>query len=778
MNANFKANINFKQKYRKYIDSAIKKIMPSWPLDKSIAVNPWFSQTSHHLYDVLNKVSTLSDASLVLDANKFTELNQNHQSNNSLQLKKVSTIVHLVDKQLSSDAFNWAETITNNLSSECALFYSTTDKKIASDNLYQSWLEHTKVDYSLKFIAKNKALTTVFSMLPKDPIDLISFVLDDFVLNEQIIADYLYMLLLGINGWASYTAYKKWSAELNKERYFNDIESLLACRLAWEYILYQLYYEHNFLAQVNTELANLDDILAYNKSYFDGAKLNHQALEQHYQAQLLPKLKSQFNATVSDTTKPIAQTVFCIDVRSERIRRAIETVEPKIETKGFAGFFGLPISYQPEKLAEDFKLLPALLPSAYVVTDKGENPKYTDKQIRLKQIKSTAFNNISSMFSSVEMVGAAYGIELYKDFIKKLSAKDPYANIHPVKFHINKSTKDKVLLDNQVEICKQILQGMFLTNHFAPYVFIIGHGAECANNPHKASLNCGACGGQSGELNAQLLADLLNNSAIREGLAKQQIDIPKSTIFIAALHNTTTDHISLPMIDKLPSYIAADIDKFKTIFSQAQKRVQTERLHYFSERQEDINPATFYIEKSNLPSQVRPEWGLVNNAAFIIGPRQYTKNINLDGRVFMHDYCNQLDSDGAILNAIMTAPMVVASWINMQYFASTVDNDFYGAGSKILHNVVGGNIGVIEGSGGDLRIGLPIQSVHDGTKYMHDCLRLHVMIYAQKEKIDKVLLNNPSIKNLFDNEWLYLFQCDPKNSSIYYYKNDCWMLSE
>ena len=80
----------------------------------------------------------------------------------------------------------------------------------------------------------------------------------------------------------------------------------------------------------------------------------------------------------------------------------------------------------------------------------------------------------------------------------------------------------------------------------------------------------------------------------------------------------------------------------------------------------------------------------------------------------------------------MTAPMVVTNWINMQYHASTVDNRRYGSGNKVLHNVVGGRIGVFEGNGGDLRIGLPMQSLHDGHTLRHAPLRLSVFIEAPR----------------------------------------------
>lgn len=48
--------------------------------------------------------------------------------------------------------------------------------------------------------------------------------------------------------------------------------------------------------------------------------------------------------------------------------------------------------------------------------------------------------------------------------------------------------------------------------------------------------------------------------------------------------------------------------------------------------------------------------------------------------------------------------MLVTNWINCQYHASTCDPARLGSGNKALHNVVGGHIGVFEGTGGDLRI--------------------------------------------------------------------------
>ena len=114
----------------------------------------------------------------------------------------------------------------------------------------------------------------------------------------------------------------------------------------------------------------------------------------------------------------------------------------------------------------------------------------------------------------------------------------------------------------------------------------------------------------------------------------------------------------------------------------------------------------------------------------------------------------------------MTAPMVVAHWINLQYFASTTDNRHFGSGNKVLHNVVGGRIGVFEGNGGDLRIGLAQQSVHDGQRWMHTPLRLVVVIEAPRAMIDAVIERSAVVRDLVDNQWLHLFRLEGESARL------------
>lgn len=122
-----------------------------------------------------------------------------------------------------------------------------------------------------------------------------------------------------------------------------------------------------------------------------------------------------------------------------------------------------------------------------------------------------------------------------------------------------------------------------------------------------------------------------------------------------------------------------------------------------------------------------------------------------------------------MLELILTAPVIVASWINLQYYGSTVDNAVLGGGDKVLHNVTG-RIGVVVGNGGDLRPGLPFQSVHDGVRVMHEPLRLSVFVAAPVAAIDAVLAKHDGLRALADNGWLHLFALDDAGAVVARYR--------
>jgi uncharacterized protein YbcC (UPF0753/DUF2309 family) len=313
----------------------------------------------------------------------------------------------------------------------------------------------------------------------------------------------------------------------------------------------------------------------------------------------------------------------------------------------------------------------------------------------------------------------------------------------------------------KTDLVTSILRAMSLTSGFARLLVLVGHGSQSANNPQAAALDCGACGGQTGEVNSRVLAGLLNDHRLRVELRKRGVDIPEDTVAVAALHNTTTDEVTLFDLAHVPKSHAPDLERLQRSLAEAGHRTRLERAPSLG-----LTPLVKRTDallnqirrRARDWAETRPEWGLADNAAFIVAPRSRTRDLNLAGRSFLHDYTWADDSDGAVLELIMTGPMLVTHWINLQYYASTVDPLRFGSGNKVLHNVACGRIGVFEGNTGDLRIGLSRQSVHDGERWMHTPLRLSVFIDAPRELIDIIIARHPTVRRLVEHEWLYLFR--------------------
>jgi uncharacterized protein YbcC (UPF0753/DUF2309 family) len=318
-----------------------------------------------------------------------------------------------------------------------------------------------------------------------------------------------------------------------------------------------------------------------------------------------------------------------------------------------------------------------------------------------------------------------------------------------------KSGEEEIDAAAKAGLVAGVLGAMTLTDNFAPVVMLTGHGSSTRNNPHAAGLDCGACCGQTGEVNVRVLAQTLNEDAVRQELTQAHgIAIPEDTRFVAALHDTTTDEMHI--LSELPEGAA----KIQQWFERAGAAARRERAANLGVDAADCDDAI--RARSRDWSQTRPEWGLANNACFIVAPRARSRHINLAGRSFLHDYRWEEDEKAGypVLELIMTAPMVVTNWINTQYNLSVTDNKLYGCGNKVLHNVVGGNIGVFEGNAGDLRIGLSMQSVHNGERWMHDPLRLSVYIAAPAQAIADIAERHEVVRQLIDNDWLYVFRLD------------------
>jgi uncharacterized protein len=806
------------KRLKQSIDAACKTVAPTWPLDQFIAVNPYWGFADRPIEQAAALLDRLAASPLWMPAQCYRDAwEEGLFGSDDLRQAAAEAGIDMPEKALLetlalaespctglallSDFIDlardprrmplWRDTITTQISQFCAAYFDRHQADWhapTSSRLFCAWRAELASDPGVALLMGEPAVAQRAKALPDDPLQAIAQALSTL----QVPGDRREMILLAslmrINGWAAWCAYRRWQARLVAAD-DDTLIDLLAIRLCWEQLLDDGQRSPSSIGACwLTALMQAPPLQAPPGRQHLG--IFQRAIEIHYQRGLARSLGKQgaLSAQSADTA-PAIQAAFCIDVRSEVFRRALESVDPGIQTLGFAGFFGLPIRYTPLGTDASRPQLPGILaPSLEVLdssgSDAGDRVLSARRKTRLGlQSRLQLFSRApSGGFAMVETLGLTYLGSLIRRERRTspLPSSIDQAGLEPAEQRLLRPAlqiQGDDALEQKTALAERILKAMSLTRGFARLVALVGHGSQSANNAHASGLDCGACCGQTGEVNARTLARLLNEANVRTRLGARGLAIDAPTVFVAALHNTTTDEVALLDLVDIPASHARDLAALKAALDRAGARARAERasdlgLAALADKPQALLKAV--RRRASDWAQTRPEWGLANNAALIAAPRRRTRALDLRGRAFLHDYAWDQDTDGSVLELIMTAPMVVAHWINMQYNASTVDQRRYGSGNKLLHNVVGGHIGVFEGNGGDLRIGLPRQSVHDGVRWMHTPQRLSVFIEAPCEALGSVIARHELIRQLLDHRWLFLFGIDPGTGEIRAYRNRAW----
>ena len=783
------------------VAAAASQIAPQWPLDQMIAVNPWWPKRNMAFSEVCAEQQLLAGTDCLMPASWYlTQWQQQiqpahlqqalHEAQLPLtqaqavaalsqptELRSWQRLSELLAKHnTQEDTLPWPQLILQQLSQFLALYYQYPERfnvdADSQDHAYHSWLSVVRQDKGLQVLTGTR-LTALFAALPDSPHALLAALhswLDSWCPGEQARQAYFESLLQSISGWAGWQAWLDWQQALQGEQGHRAVCQLLYMLLGWDWVLWQHSQQHNpqhekLLPALQQQASQYTAMLVHTQAALSLRQVWQRALEISVQQPLLRQLQQASQCPSPQPKRPVLQAAFCIDVRSEPMRRALERQHPQLQTLGFAGFFGLPIAYK----AADSKLsrpqLPGLLAPALTVSQIRPDNSTLTRQADLGWKQS--FDLASSSLGMVEAAGATKLISLIKRAFFRPAAQ------HALNKQLDNSNWQISRHDTplssaeQAQLAAAILTAMGLHTNLAPTVLLFGHGSQSCNNPHAAALDCGACGGQSGEVNVKVLAQILNDDAVRQQLAiTHHLPIPADTRFYAAMHQTT--------LDELQVYQAPAQAPWLTWLADAGRYARQQRQQQFGQSaKSDKALARFFRHRSTDWAQLRPEWGLANNAAFIVAPRSLTKALDLQGRCFLHDYDAANDTDFSLLHTIMTAPMVVTNWINLQYYASVVAADKYGSGNKLLHNVVAGHVGVFEGNGGDLRSGLAWQSVHDGSKLMHQPVRLSVIIAAPQQAITDIIKRAADVAALVNRQWLWLYQLD-SDGSIHLWHQQGW----
>ncbi len=487
-------------------------------------------------------------------------------------------------------------------------------------------------------------------------------------------------------------------------------------------------------------------------------------------------------------TSVSAQVFCCLDEREESFRRHLEERDPTIQTLGVAGFYGMAMRFQGLEDHQSYSLCPVVVTPTHIVieqpaTERDPAQAYITRwkrnakllSLRSRLSRTLWAGALSLLISAIDLAIRTVGRVLF-------AARNASATVRPATSFTaprqdgaprHESARGESWLhgfsvDEAAQRIDNLLRPAGLGSGFAPLVVFLGHGATCQNNPHESAYNCGACGGRRGEPNARLIADLANREDVRSALRARGLDIPETTWFLGGYHDTTSDTVRFADIDRAPSSFSAQLSGFEKTLQAALADNALERTRRFANKARPTNPASALAEvtaRSQHIGEARPEYGHASNAVAFFGRRERTRGLFLDRRWFLISYDPTIDPDGNSLGGLLGAAGPVCAGISLEYYFSSVDNEAYGCGTKVPHNLTG-LIGVMNGAMSDLRTGLPLQTVE-----IHEPMRLLLIVEATPEQLNNAMRASQEVTELFEKEWVRPIALLPDGSGALAYEN-------
>lgn len=776
------------------LNEAARVIGPLWPLGTFIAVNPFWDLRQLGFDTVVSVARMVFGATGLPSPDYFVEA---LASGRVTSADVVRAAAELADGEAGptrsrDDLAGWSSTLSDSavdvnrqVAKWCAAFLSAKLPGAPGAGFYASWHAVVRFDPGTRALLGRQG-RALLADLPDRAEDAIAWCLGELGLDRDGWRTEIVTQLAALPGWAAHAKWRSRWAPPGTPGPALDLVDFVAVRMAYDTIWRreQAVRPASSAPRASTRHSAVHDprsvpglshaarasLASLDRDRASSAWLL--ALEHHYRDELLGLLGP---TGVEADPDPDAQVVCCIDARSEGIRRHLES-EGNYETFGFAGFFALPLRYTALG-AESVDLLPVLLSPS---VDMEEQAVVGQEEAALRRLAGQqvqaqgchAFDQTRENSVAPFMLAEAGGFVAAPLLAARTLRPARFARVRGrLSALVAPSAPTQIDADpdrtgmpdeEQALFAETALTTMGLTRGFAPLVVLCGHGSTTENNPHAASLDCGACGGNRGADSARAACAILNRLPVRALLAERGIAIPDTTHFVAAEHDTATDTFSFYDLHLVPDQPVGVLARLRHDLTGAGAALAAERMVDLDPTAEG-DPVEAVHHRSADWAELQPEWGLARNASFIVGPRTMTAGVDLRRRSFLHSYDPEVDPDGTALETILTAPMVVAHWINMQYYFSTVDPEIFAAGDKTVHNIVAG-IGVTEGAGGDLKVGLPLQSLFVGDRAFHEPLRLLTLVEAPIARIDEVIARNPVLRELFGGQWVHLVARDARSA--------------